>query len=114
MTHLYDWWAPTDYACSFEISSVFYGHEIAPVLEERGVRGGLDSVKESFALRLVELWDAKDLELSEDDKILEVWREYRDGDGQVALVSRELLTVDQTTGHTKSLRGVEREGRTEW
>jgi len=114
VTHLYEWWVPSILVKPKELTGIFYAHELEPLLLERGVKKGLAKVRESYAVRPLTLDDVRALDASEDDKVLEVWREYFDKDDNLVILHRQLLAEDQMTGHTRSLVGEEMEGRNEW
>lgn len=114
VTHVYEWWVPGGLATPKELTVIFYAHEIEPILRNRGVKNGLASVKEIYALRVADEQDAGFLEMSVDDKLMEVLREYYDAEGNLVLVLRQLLGVDEVTGTERSLKGISMEGRLEW
>jgi hypothetical protein len=114
VTRVYEWWLPGGLANPNELTAIFYAHELEPLLRERGLKKGLATVKEIFALRVADDQDADFLQIPVDDKFLEVMREYFDSEGHLVLILRQLLGTDQMTGTERSLRGVEMEGRLEW
>lgn len=114
VTHVYEWWLPASLANPKELTAIFYAHELEPLVRARGLKEGLATVKEIFALRVADDKDAQFLDISKDDKFLEVMREYFDSKGNLVLILRQLLGEDQMTGTERSLRGVEMEGRLEW
>lgn len=114
VTHVYEWWLPAWLATPKELTAVFYAHELEPILRERGIKKGLATVKEVYALRVADEQDARFLEISVNDKYMEVLREYHDSDGNLVLILRQLLGVDQVTGTERSLKGIPMEGRLEW
>lgn len=114
VTHLYEWWVPGILVKPEELTGIFYAHELEPILKERGVKKGLAKVRESFAIRALTLDDARAMDAPEDDKVLEIWREYFDRDDNLAILHRQLLSEDQMTGHTRNLIGEDKEGRSEW